>query len=364
MIHIIIGTKAQLIKMAPIIQELQHRNIKFNFVDAGQHAQLTANIIEQLNLPKPNIYLRDSQENISTLFQAIVWSLKNLIQIIFQPKKLFKNVFINQPGVCLIHGDTLTTLFSLFYAKRCGIKVAHVEAGLRSYRLFDPFPEEIIRLIVMRYSDILFAPSNWAMSNLEKMGYATKSININGNTIMDTIAYAKKHLTTDNKPDTPYIVTTIHRVETIYSRARLMMVITLLQQVAKTHKVLFVLHEPTQKQLKKFQIETILQQTENIEMLPLQPYLSFVNLLSDADFIITDGGSIQEESYFLNVPCLIMRSSTERMEGINQNAYLAKFNTDKIEQFFMELPTLKQRTTVIASQPSKQIVDHIISNEP
>lgn len=359
MIHIIIGTKAQLIKMAPIIQELEWRNMPFNLIDAGQHAQLTAEIIEQLKLPKPDVYLRDSKENISTLFQALKWTTSSLLKIIFQPKTIFQSVFENQKGICLIHGDTLTTLFSLLYAKRCGIKVAHVEAGLRSYRLFDPFPEEIIRLIAMRFSDVLFAPSDWAIENLTKMGHLEKSVDIQGNTVMDTIAYAKNHLNAENKPSVPYVVTTIHRVETIYSKSRLQMILNLLKRVAKTRKVLFVLHEPTQKQLKKFDLQAQFEQIENLEMLPLQPYLTFVNLLSDADFIITDGGSIQEESYFLNVPCLIMRSSTERMEGLNQNAFLGKFDEDTINRFFEELPTLRQETAVIPTHPSKKIVDYI-----
>jgi UDP-N-acetylglucosamine 2-epimerase len=359
MIHLIIGTKAQLIKMAPIIRELEARQEPYNFIDAGQHAGLTGKIIEQLDLPQPNVYLRNSEENITTLFQAIKWLVQIFFQLIFKKKEIYKNIFHQQPGICLIHGDTLTTLISLFYAKRCGIQVAHVEAGLRSYRLFDPFPEEIIRLIAMRFSDILFAPSEWAVGNLEKMGHRGKTIFINGNTGMDTVAYAKDHLGVNNLPSTPYIVTTIHRVETIYSRTRLEMIINLLEQIAKTHTVLFVLHEPTQNQLEKFGLDNKLQQIPKLQLLPLQPYLAFIGLLSKADFIITDGGSIQEESYFLNIPCLIMRSSTERMEGINSNAFLAQFDEERIARFFSDLPKLKQSSAIQTAQPSKKIVDYI-----
>lgn len=360
MIHIIIGTKAQLIKMAPILQELERRSILFNFIDAGQHAGLTADLIQQLQLKEPDVHLRNSDENIATLWQALLWTLGTLFRILFQPRQIKKQLFQNEDGICLIHGDTLTTLFSLMYAKRCGIKVAHVEAGLRSYKLFDPFPEEIIRLIAMRFSDVLFAPSEWAASNLEKMGYANKTVPINGNTVMDTLAYAKQHLRSDHQPDSPYVVVTIHRVETIYSKTRLLQIIDLLRRVAQERRVLFVQHDPTEKQLQKFDLMPLLNDIPNLTLLPLQPYLTFVNLLSHADFIITDGGSIQEESYFLNVPCLIMRASTERMEGLNQNAYLAKFDEAEIERFFELLPTLRGGTAVAPTNPSAKIVDYLL----
>ncbi len=363
MIHLIIGTKAQLIKMAPVLQELRRRDAIFNFIDAGQHARTTEEIIRQLDLPRPDVYLRNSQENISTLFQALTWVLSALFQIIFRPQAIFKAVFKCQSGICLIHGDTLTTLISLFYAKRCGIKVAHIESGLRSYRIFDPFPEEMIRRIAMRYSDILYAPSEWAVSNLQKMGYSDKTVFIDGNTIMDTIAYAKNHLETAIIPNKPYIVVTIHRVETLYSKARLVMIINLLKRIAQSREVLFVLHEPTQKKLKKFQLDSLLQEVSNLRMLPLQPYLSFIKLISDADYIITDGGSIQEESYFLNVPCLIMRSSTERMEGINQNAHLARFDEKAIQEFFDKMPNLRQKPYSGVQKPSKKVVDDVLKRQ-
>ncbi|MBN1811541.1 MAG: UDP-N-acetylglucosamine 2-epimerase [Anaerolineae bacterium] len=262
-------------------------------------------------------------------------------------------------GICLIHGDTLTTLLSLLYAKRCGLKVAHVEAGLRSYHLLDPFPEEIIRLIAMRYSDILFAPSDWALENLHKMGYGGKSINAGGNTIIDTIRYARKHTDGGQRPSTPYAVATTHRVETIYSRPRMEKIVILLERIAAERLVLFVLHEPTRQQLSRFGLYTRIMQNSSIRVLPLQPYLEFVNLLAGADFVVTDGGSIQEETYFLGVPCLIMRSKTERLEGLGENAYLAKFDAEQIDKFLQLLPELKRQEAYDTLCPSSRIVDRI-----
>lgn len=361
MIHIFVGTKAQFIKMAPIMQELDRRGITYNFIDAGQHAGLTDDLIEQFALRQPDVFLRKSKKNIDTFLQAIAWTFSNLRRITLMREQVCNDVFGEEDGICLIHGDTLTTLLSLLYAKRCGLKVAHVEAGLRSYHLLDPFPEEVIRLVAMRYSDILFAPSDWAYENLHKMGYGDKALNAGGNTIIDAIRYAKERFNANRHPTEPYVVTTIHRVETIYSRSRLKIVVELLERIAAEYEVLFVLHRPTRLQLTRFNLHERLSNNPSINLLPLQPYLAFVNLLANADFIVTDGGSIQEESYFLGVPCLIMRSKTERLEGLGDNAYLAGFAWDRIEHFLDVFQGLRRGTAGRYRTPSSNIVDIIAS---
>jgi len=361
MIHVFVGTKAQFIKMAPIMQELDRRGIVHNFIDAGQHAKLTGDLTQQFGLRQPNVFLRAKRTNIETVLEAIGWIIRILGRLVLGRKETCRQVFQNMNGICLIHGDTLTTLISLLYAKRCGLKVAHIEAGLRSYHLFEPFPEEIIRLIVMRHSDLLFAPSVWAFENLCKMGYKGKATNVGGNTGLDAVRYAVKCANGQNRPRERYVIVTTHRVETIYSRSRLTMIVALLERIAREHKVLFVLHEPTRRQLLRFNLYGVLQQNEAIEMLPLQPYLTFVDLMAGAEFVVTDGGSIQEETYFLNVPCLIMRSNTERVEGLGENAFLAEFDPEQIERFFQRLPVLRRQNIVNDLSPSKAIVDHIAS---
>ncbi|MBE2223965.1 MAG: UDP-N-acetylglucosamine 2-epimerase [Anaerolineae bacterium] len=359
MIHVFVGTKAQFIKMAPIMMELNKREILYNLIDAGQHGGLTGELMEQFALGEPNVFLRSEKTTIKTMWQAIKWTAKSLLQLIVKPKAISNQVFQGKKGVCLIHGDTLTTLISLLYAKRCGIKVAHVEAGLRSYRLFDPFPEEIIRLLAMRFSDILFAPSEWAYQNLKKMGYEAKTIDAGGNTIIDTVRYALEKVNGRSQTSQPYIIVTTHRVETIYSKSRLQFIIEFLEKVADQRQVRFVLHHPTENQLRRFGLFGRLAHNPQIELSPLQPYIKFVGLLANADFIVTDGGSIQEESYILNKPCLIMRTTTERMEGLGENAFLADFSHERIDQFLNQLPSFNRVELPDSIKPSATIVDHI-----
>ena len=118
MIHVFVGTKAQFIKMAPIMQELDRRCIIYNFIDAGQHAELTGDLIQQFGLRKPDVFLREERTNIDTVVQAMAWATKSLSHIALHRDKIYEGIFRGEHGICLIHGDTLTTLLSLLYAKR------------------------------------------------------------------------------------------------------------------------------------------------------------------------------------------------------------------------------------------------------
>lgn len=361
MIHIFVGTKAQFIKMAPVMLELDRRGRTYNLIDAGQHAELTGEIAREFSLREADVSLRPGQANINSIPQALVWAGKGLIQILFRREYLYQRLFHGKPGICLIHGDTLTTLLSLLYAKRCGIKVAHVEAGLRSYGLLNPFPEEIIRLVAMRYSDLLFAPSDSAVQNLHKMGYGWKTIPSGGNTIAESVRIALQSMAGQKCPHQSYVVAAVHRVENIYSRSRLTAIVALIERMSWERQVIFVLHEPTRHQLARWGLLERLMRNKMVKVLPLQPYLEFLRLLADADFIVTDGGSIQEESYFLNIPCLIMRSRTERQEGLGENAFLAAFDQKRINHFLQNFSALRRAHTSDPLYPSRTIVDHLLA---
>jgi UDP-N-acetylglucosamine 2-epimerase len=195
------------------------------------------------------------------------------------------------------------------------------------------------------------------------MGYAEKTVAISGNTVVDAVRYAKGQAIPNQLPQKNYVLTTIHRVETIYSHQRLEMIVDLLQRISKTKKVIFVLHEPTRDQLEKNKLMETLRENSGIELLPLQSHLTFIQLISNADFVITDGGSIQEETYYLNKPCLIMRSRTERDEGLNKNAYLAMFDEKRIDQFLNNWQAYHLAEVDDLPSPSKDLVDVLVQSQ-
>lgn len=342
------------------MQKLKKLGIEYNFIDTGQHGALTGKILDQFNLEPPDVCLRKLKNNISTIFQAIAWILMLLWQIIFRKMHVYRRAFKEQEGICLIHGDTLTTLISLIYAKRCGLKVAHIEAGLRSFNILNPFPEEIIRIIAMRWSELLFTPSDWAYQNIVKMGLDAKAINIQGNTIIDAVEYARSQENSYKIPKQPYVLVTIHRVETIFSKSRMKKLLSIILMVAAKYQVYFVLHDPTRKQLDKYGMIDTIDKHSKITTLTLLPYIHFINLLDQSEFVMTDGGSIQEETAYLDIPCIILRSKTERLDGLKHKSLLSSFNIEDIKKFMDQFPNLSRVQNQHKPNPSKDIVEYLV----
>lgn len=360
-IHVFIGTKAQYIKTAPLLRLMQERNISYNLIDSGQHASFSSELRKELDVKKPDIFLK-SKGNIKTVPEVVSWFIRYMLFAIFCPNSLRRDIFRNSKGICIIHGDTPSTLLAFVLAKRAGLKVAHIEAGLRSYNLFKPFPEEFIRIVCMRFSDYLFAPSEWAYRNIERMRIKGKSYNIGQNTNIEAVHYSLSKKGNTPNIDYEYCLITIHRVETILDKKRLYFVVDLAERIAQDTSVFFVLHDPTRVKLKKYGLLKRITEHPNITSSGLIEHSAFLALLSKAIFVVTDGGSIQEESYYLDVPCLLIRTETERREGIGQNVVLSNFDKEKVDKFLKSHKRLNRGKMVKSLHPSYRILDIIQSH--
>lgn len=358
MIHVAIGTKAQFIKMAPIVKALQDKSVAFNLIDLGQHAMITRNLREEFGLKNPDVTL-SSGKNVARLGQGLRWLIGFLLKGLSR-NWVRRHVFQNRTGVCLIHGDTVSTLIALYLAKRAGLKVGHVEAGLRSFNILEPFPEELVRLLAMRFADILFAPSTYAQENLMKMGYGSKTVLISSNTSLEAVfSSLSKRMDLGFSLKT-YALVTVHRMENIFSRQRLEFVLNLIERIARDIPVVFVQHPPTLNQMVKFGVQDRLERMPNVTLSRILSHAHFIHLLDRCDFVVTDGGSIQEESYYLGKPCLLLRKKTERMEGIGFNVVLGECTLETAERFIREYPRLSHaREGFAGNHPSREIIDHL-----
>lgn len=362
MIHIIIGTKAQFIKMAPVMKEFESRGVSCNFINLGQHAETVSKLLWQFHIQDPRVKIQDSgRKDISSIFGIIKWLAGHFATIVFRPRYLRTTVFKGQDGIALIHGDTLSTLIGLLMAKRAGLKVAHVESGLRSWNSLHPFPEELIRVFCMRVSDYLFAPSGEAVENLKKMKVRGTVFNTHWNTGIDaTRAAVRGQGSGVSKAQHPYVLVSIHRFENLYSKKRFRFILDTVDEVSKKFNVVFVMHGPTERKLTKAVVSGQWSLVRNITYLPLQNYTEFLGLIKDAEFIITDGGSIQEECCYLGKPCLIMRKRTERGDGVGRNAMLASFDKTIIYAFIRDYEKYKKKETIPEMSPSIMLVDEIV----
>lgn len=354
-IDVVIGTKAQYIKTAPLLRLLQRQGVAFRLIDTGQHAALTPGLREALGIGAPDVQLGRAG-NVKSIAEALSWAAAIVWMIIARPGYLKTRVFSVGPGYCVIHGDTPSTLLALLMAKRAGKTVVHLEAGLRSFDLLRPFPEEIIRILCMRSSDLLFAPSAWAMNNLRLLRVRGRCVQLSQNTNVEAMYHALGAADRSLIPGSPYCMITLHRVETIFSRKRLHFMLEVARRVARDRTVLFVLHDPTEKKLRDFRMLDDLAAIPGVRTLPLLPHAQFLALLEHAEFVITDGGSIQEESFYLDVPCLVMRTETERTEGVGGNVRLGHFNWPEVDSFLSDFRSLRRGAHVQNEHPSAAIV--------
>lgn len=355
MIHIFIGTKAQFIKMAPVMVELDRRGLAYNYIDSGQHGAFTRSLRETFRIREPDVSLGKSGHDITTMGTAALWAMQLWTGSVYRKQWLREKVFPGG-GICLVHGDTLSTLLGVRLARAAGVAVGHVEAGLRSRSLLHPFPEEIIRLYCMRRCNVLFAPSHEAVRNLAGMKVRGNVVHVEGNTVVDSLRLVENAKPSTDIPSIPYALAACHRFETITSRRRLEAVVGLLNRVSQEMRVLFVTHKPTRKRLERYGLVQRL--SKCVVVLEMQDYVNFTTLMRNAKIVLADGGSIQEECAYFGKPCLILRDKTERSDGLGTTARVWGFDARVLEAFLADVSGLHDDSRNWP-EPSKHIVSYL-----
>jgi len=355
-LHVFLGTKAQYIKTAPVLHELDRRGVSYRLIDSGQHAHLTRSLRTELGVREPEVALGGSRD-VESIPQAVMWA-GGVAAKLGSRDRLRREVFGGESGTCVLHGDTPTTLLSAAMAHRAGLDVAHLEAGLRSHSLMHPFPEELIRLIVMRRADLLFAPDRHAVDNLRALRVRGRVVPVSANTVVESLRSA---LGDDLTPSSNgAVVITVHRVENLHRARPLRELLRVIPRIAKEHSVEFVTHGPTRQVLEKRGLETQLTNA-GVRLVPLLAHSTFVERLRDAPFVVTDGGSIQEECALLGVPTLLWRARTEREDGLGENVVLSDYDAREIDEFVAQPQRWRRPPVNAAARPSEEIVDALVS---
>lgn len=357
-IHIVIGTKAQLIKMAPIMSELQRRGIDYRFIFTGQHQETITKLRKNFGIKSPDVTLHKGKD-ITGIGQMFFWILRILYQTIIHKRRIFGKT--TSSDIILVHGDTFSTLLGALMGKVAGIQIGHIESGLRSFNVWNPFPEEIVRILTFRLSDYLFCPGQWAVANVKN--FKGIKINTKHNTLYDSLCLARDRFEHSHVaiPETPYAVCTIHRFETIFKKEQFEKSLDIIIEISRNIRVLFILHPPTKKQLTKLSLMAKLTAEKNIELRPRYDYFDFIKLIDSSEFVVSDGGSNQEECYYLGKPCLLLRETTERKEGLERNIILSKFDRSVINDFCNSYHKYQDTALKLNDLPSKTIVDYLDS---
>lgn len=354
MIHVIIGTKAQLIKMAPLLKMFKMQGIEYNYISTGQHKATVDDILANFEIKKPDYVLYDGHD-ITSIVQMGIWFIKNIFKSIWHKKAIFKN---DQHGIVLVHGDTFSTLLGAVMGKFAGLKVAHVESGLRSFNLFHPFPEELTRVLTFRLADYMFCPGEWAEQNLSR--YRGIKVNTQINTLYDALRFALPAIDKLHDveiPDKLYAIATLHRFENVYNYEAIRRIVEIVERISEKNHLLFILHKPTEMNLKKFNFYDRLKNNPNIEFRTRYDYFRFIKLMLKADFVVSDGGSNQEECFYLGKPIILLRKATERQEGLGENCVLSAYNDAVIDEFVANVEKYRFPPQNLAFSPAQLIID-------
>lgn len=358
-IYFFIGTEAELIKVFPVIIECQKNGATCHIIASGQNDLKKSRILQYIQLNGDMLEL--SQE------KDIVKSAKGLFYWFISTKKRAASMINKQFGdlkgkELIVHGDTVSTMLGAMLGKKLGMKVCHVEAGLRSHHLFNPFPEEIDRLITSKMARVHFAPGEEPARNLKKV--KGEVVNTEYNTILDSLAFSQdipvetKDL--DKILNQDYFVFVMHRQENLMNTDFVKQVVAQVKKYAKEKKCVIILHKITENTFKDLGILEELEQNPQFILLPRVDYFDFMKLLQNAQFVLTDGGSNQEELHYMGKPCLIMRKTTERNEGIGQNAVLFDGKIETMDSFVTCYSKYQGQRLIETASPSKIIANELL----
>ncbi len=355
-ITVFLGTKAQYIKTAPVLSELDRRGVGYRVIDSGQHAAIMAELRRELAVRDPEFSFGGSRD-VTTVPGALGWSA-GVASWLVRRRRLREEVFGPRARLCLVHGDTPSTLLACLLARRAGLEVVHLEAGLRSHHLLHPFPEELIRLVVMRASGVLFAPDEVAMANLVDLRLRGRALLVPGNTSIDAL---RTSLGEPPAPASGPAVVTMHRVENLHARGAVEGFVALVERLGAKGPVRFVVHGPTRAVLERGGHLARLV-AAGVETVPLLGHRDFVRLLAAAPLVVTDGGSIQEECALLGVPTLLWRRRTERPDGLGANVVLGRDRPEVVERFVRD-PSPWRRGPAWADRasPAAWIADQVVA---
>jgi len=312
-IAVVLGTRPEIIKMSPVIRELEKRQENYFILHTGQHYSYNLDRVffEQLKLPQAKYNLEVGSGSHAQQTAKILIGVENVLQD-------------ESPDIVLVEGDTNSVFAGALAATKLHIKVGHVEAGLRSYD--RNMPEEINRILTDHCSDYLFAPTPKARQILLGEGVSKEKIFVTGNTIVDAV-YQNLEIAREQGNTLgslklaarQYFLVTLHRQENVDNPRRFASILKGLDKVAAEFHLptVYPIHPHSRKRMNEFGLNS-----KNVTLIEPVSFLDFLQLESNARLVLTDSGGVQEEACILGIPCVTLRDNTERPETLDVGSNL------------------------------------------
>ena len=315
-ILVVFGTRPEAIKMSPIIHELNNsKKFDVEICVTGQHKEMLDQVLDLFKIvPDHNLNVMTEKQALSTVFSKIIHGMDNILTEV-------------RPDIVLVHGDTTTTLAATLASFHRGIRVGHVEAGLRTGNLSKPWPEEANRRLTDVLTNIYFCPTKSSSQNLLDEGFNVNNIYVTGNTVIDALLRVKNKILIDESikkrlkgrynfitREKKIILVTAHRRESFEQGIK--NICAAIAHLARLRSDIIVVFPVHLNPKIKTTVYAALKNVHNIILLPPLDYLDFVYLMSESYLILSDSGGIQEEAPTLGKPVLLMRDETERPEAL------------------------------------------------
>ncbi len=327
----VFGTRPEAIKMAPLVLELQKQSQRFEAITtvSAQHREMLDQVLDIFHIkPDYDLNIMHARQTLTDITSNV---LINLDKILKEAK----------PDIVLVHGDTTTTFAASVAAFYNQIPIGHVEAGLRTWEKYSPYPEEMNRQMTDAMTDLYFAPTNQSKANLLKENHKEDNIYITGNTAIDalkqTVDKEYHHDILDKvSPDNKLILLTMHRRENQGEPMR--RVFKVIREVVESREDVEVIYPVHLSPAVQEAAKEILGNTERIHLISPLDVVDFHNLAARSYFIMTDSGGVQEEAPSLGKPVLVLRDTTERPEGVEVGTLkLVGTESEKVKEEMEEL---------------------------
>jgi UDP-GlcNAc3NAcA epimerase len=299
----IVGARPQFVKAAVLSRAIgNHPDVEEILVHTGQHYDhnMSDVFFEEMEIPKPGYNLDINGMSHGAMTGQMLEKIEEVLQK-------------EQPDWVLVYGDTNSTIAGALAAKKMHIRVAHVEAGLRSFNM--QMPEEVNRILTDRISDVLFVPTQTAINNLKREGYDSidSEIILSGDVMQDASHYyakssADKAKLPKEKREGDFVLCTLHRAENTDNPERLTSIVSALNKLNEKIRVVMPIHPRTRNLVEKNQLEL------TIDLVDPVGYFDMIELLKDCELVLTDSGGLQKEAYFFEKHCVTMRDETEWVE--------------------------------------------------
>lgn len=361
-IDIIIGTRPNIVKAAALLREIKIKNKKklyfeVRVIHTGQHYdnKLSKDILEELEIGEPDILFTLEPGSINEITASII-------------KEYNKVLLESKPDICLVFGDVTSTMACAIAAKRFNVKIAHVEAGLRSFD--NSMPEEINRLITDSISDILLATSEYAVQNLKLNYNGFGNIFLVGNIMIDTLIHFRSKIDSSSVIQDlkingkKYIILTLHRPSNVDDKIKLNQILKGICDAVPEVKIVFPVHPRTRKILGNSEYIS-----KNLIIIEPLSYINFIKLLKESIGIVTDSGGITEEATYLKIPCVTVRENTERPETITIGSNVLVSWNENLEEVKMYLGKMLRNDWKTSNIPelwdgntSSRILDLLVLN--